>query len=123
MEEDSTVTGDLPAEDHTDTGVPRSYEARLTIVSGVEKGKFFKLPPGITILGRTDGDLTIDDPKISRKHAVLENLGPDVFYLKDLASSNGTYVNSKAITLTKISEGDTIRLGDTVLKFYISKLQ
>ena len=68
------------------------------------------------VLGRIlSADLRIDDPRVSRIHALLEVRG-DVILLTDLASSHGTYVNGEKIVESKVKIGDTIRLGFVELK-------
>lgn len=62
-------------------------------------------------IGRThDNDILINDFAISRTHAVVEIRG-EGYYLKDLGSSNGTYVNGKLIDDrgTLLEDGDTVR--------------
>src|SRR3989338_6421873 len=68
------------------------------------------------VLGRIlSADLRIDDPRVSRIHALLEVRGEGIL-LTDLASSHGTCVNGEKIVETKIKFGDVIRLGNIELK-------
>lgn len=120
MKEDSTVTKKVERNDWEKT-MPQSLEARLLVTEGKNKGSVYVVPMGATILGRTKGDIIFEDPKISRKHCLIEVLGSGVYYLKDLASSNGTFLNHSPVTVSKLEPGDLIRIGDTTLKFYISK--
>ena len=123
MADDTTEKeGIIKGQDH-DQYELKSIEARLIILTGQAKGTSFKLSSGVNIIGRTAGDIQIADPKISRKHAVVEILGPDVYYVKDLASSNGTLVNQKPITFTKLQSGDVLDIGDTVFKFYVTRTE
>ncbi|HPR64243.1 MAG TPA: tRNA pseudouridine(38-40) synthase TruA [Thermoanaerobaculia bacterium] len=119
MDDDSTQTGSVVAGDDHQGYTRKDLDIRLMVLQGEQKGKVYPLPFGITVIGRLEGEIKIPDSKISRKHAVLEILGPNIYYLKDLASSNGTFVNERAVTLTKLTPGDIIRVGDTVLKFYV----
>lgn len=62
-------------------------------------------------IGRTqDNDILINDFAISRAHAVVELRG-ESYYLKDLGSSNGTYVNGRLIDDrgTLLQDGDIVR--------------
>jgi class 3 adenylate cyclase len=67
------------------------------------------------VLGRGDADLVIDDPEISRRHALIRTRD-DRFEIDDLDSLNGTWVNGHRIRETaRLSPGDVIRLGKTVI--------
>jgi hypothetical protein len=62
-------------------------------------------------IGRTqENDILMNDFAISRSHAIVELRGED-YYLKDLGSSNGTYVNGKLIEDrgTLLRDGDAVR--------------
>lgn len=67
-----------------------------------------------TTLGR---ELGIQDPYVSRRHARIHAEGGD-FWLEDLASANGSYLNQRPVTAsTRLAEGDVITLGHTSLRF------
>ena len=68
-------------------------------------------------LGRDPGnDIILRDPKVSRHHAeiVFER---GFFVLHDLASANGTYVNSKRIRVAPLTHGARLRMGNTYGRF------
>jgi pSer/pThr/pTyr-binding forkhead associated (FHA) protein len=70
-----------------------------------------------TTLGRRPyNDIVIDNLAVSGEHAVLQMSGADVF-LEDLNSTNGTYVNGKAIKKQQLGNGDTIEIGKYKIKF------
>lgn len=61
-------------------------------------GERFRLR-GACSLGRTDAnDLTLADPKVSRRHAVIHPQGPGELWLADLGSRNGTFLNGTRVT-------------------------
>src|SRR5688572_26942010 len=63
------------------------------------------------VLGRIlSADLRIDDPRVSRIHALIEVRGGAIL-LTDLASSHGTWVNGQKIVETKVNFGDKIKIG------------
>lgn len=69
------------------------------------------------VVGREDAALTIDDPEISRKHAAIRPTG-DGFEIEDLGSRNGTHVNGSRIEgATRLGGGDSIKLGQSVIRF------
>jgi transcriptional regulator with AAA-type ATPase domain len=55
--------------------------------------------------------LMLDDRRVSRKHAVLTSDG----LLRDLGSTNGTYINGTRIDSQRLTVGDVFRVGDTLL--------
>ncbi len=67
-----------------------------------------------TIVGREGADVLVPDPEVSRRHALLREL-PSGPAIEDMGSRNGTFVNGVRIEeLTELSEGDEVRIGDTV---------
>ncbi len=70
-----------------------------------------------TTLGRRPyNDIVIDNLAVSGEHAVMQMSGADVF-LEDLNSTNGTYVNGKAIKKQQLHNGDTVEIGKYKIKF------
>ncbi len=72
------------------------------------------------VLGRSrDADLQVDDPNVSRQHAVLYWEG-DRVYVKDLGSTNGTLVNGRPITAGPVDAGDTLTVGNSKIIVRVS---
>jgi pSer/pThr/pTyr-binding forkhead associated (FHA) protein len=70
-----------------------------------------------TTLGRRPyNDIVIDNLAVSGEHAVIHMNGPEVV-LEDLNSTNGTYVNGKAIKKQALQNGDGIEVGKYKIKF------
>lgn len=70
-----------------------------------------------TTLGRRPyNDVVIDNLAVSGEHAALQMNGSEVV-LEDLNSTNGTYVNGKAIKKQSLQNGDTIEVGKYKIKF------
>jgi signal transduction histidine kinase len=90
----------------------------LAVIQGPEKGKRFELPDDEPqLIGRSSEALPTDDITVSRRHAELT---PDSgeWYIRDLESQNGTYVNGVRLTeRVKLRPGDQIRAGSTLLVF------
>ena len=77
------------------------------------------------VIGRTEGALLIPDPNISRKHAQISyDATLRAYFINDMNSSNGTYVNSKRIMpgqTIQLSNGMVIGLGPSItLRFDLS---
>jgi hypothetical protein len=69
-----------------------------------------------TIGRRPYNDIVIDNLAVSGEHAAVQMTGNDVF-LEDLSSTNGTYVNGKAIKKQALGDGDSIEVGKYKIKF------
>ncbi len=70
-----------------------------------------------TTLGRRPyNDIVIDNLAVSGEHAVLHMVGHDV-EIEDLGSTNGTYVNAKAVKRQDLRNGDTIEVGKYKIRF------
>jgi len=70
-----------------------------------------------TTLGRRPyNDIVIDNLAVSGEHAVIHMLEQDV-EIEDLGSTNGTYVNAKAVKRQELRNGDTIEVGKYKIRF------
>ncbi len=70
-----------------------------------------------TSLGRRPyNDIVIDNLAVSGEHAVLQLAGNDV-HLEDLNSTNGTYLNGKAVKKQLLQNGDTVEIGKYRIKY------
>ena len=63
--------------------------------------------------------LHLDDPNVSRIHAVLENQGDGTYQAIDLGSASGTYVNGEKISKSIVGDGDEMRFGETVVRLQV----
>ena len=63
------------------------------------------------LLGRskTQADLVLDDANVSRQHAAIERVG-DAWFLADLGSTNGCYVDGQRVSRRQIADGDVIEI-------------
>ena len=72
-----------------------------------------------TTLGRRPyNDIVIDNLAVSGEHAVLQMVGADVF-IEDLNSTNGTYINGKAIKKQLLTHNDTVEIGKYKIKYLL----
>lgn len=91
----------------------------LTVRSGPEPGKQYRLEGGAVHLGRHhSNNIVLASEDVSRHHARLIFTGAG-YAVEDLGSSNGTYVNDERIgALRPLADGDLIRLGSSVVLAY-----
>jgi pSer/pThr/pTyr-binding forkhead associated (FHA) protein len=74
-----------------------------------------------TTLGRRPyNDIVIDNLAVSGEHAVLQMVGGDVF-IEDLNSTNGTYINGKAIKKQLLVNSDIVEIGKYKIKFLLEE--
>jgi len=94
----------------------------LTVIQGKEMdfGKSFNFSKSNILIGRNkNNDIGIDDVKISKIHCeirVIKNTNIEQILIRDLNSTNGTYVNGERIDQRPVISGDKIGVGDTVLR-------
>jgi len=92
--------------------------AFLRVVSGAKTGQLWELPESKAVLGwHPDCLIEINTPGASRHHAQIVFHG-NAFFVEDLHSRNGTFVNDRQIQLReKLNDGDHIRIAEFVFKF------
>jgi len=74
-----------------------------------------------TTLGRRPyNDIVIDNLAVSGEHAVLQMVGQDVF-IEDLNSTNGTYINGKAVKKQLLAHNDTVEIGKYKIKYLVEE--
>ena len=109
--------------DKTQTLVDRSQKplvlkkVRLVVVKGSDEGRTVTLQkPAVAIGTLGESDLILTDPTVSRKHAVVEEKA-DGYVIRDLGSTNGTFLDGVRIREGYLSPGSVIRLGKTEIAF------
>lgn len=88
----------------------KSVEAELVIVFGGTQTYYALAKPVVTIGRRPDRDVVIAEPHVSRNHAQIEQRGSE-YFLVDLGSSHGTFVNGQVAQQHCLHGGDRIELG------------
>ncbi|HET6898721.1 MAG TPA: FHA domain-containing protein, partial [Vicinamibacteria bacterium] len=74
-----------------------------------------EFPGSVATVGRDpSSDLVLNDPKCSRRHAVIED-SADGITIRDSGSANGVLVNGKKTERSRLREGDVVKLGDVVV--------
>ena len=92
-------------------------EVRLIRADGPAKGQAFSVLKSPVLIGRKEGDMIIHDGRVSSKHAQLDVAGPRIYTLKDLASTNGTTVNDRPISVGHLQDGDVVSFGGVQFEF------
>ncbi len=94
---------------------PAPPAARLSLVL---EGHHYEVDKDRYVVGRGGpaSDLAIDDPGVSRQHAVIEHAG-GAYYLVDMGSTNGIEYEGERIARKAIAHGDRFRIGDHEIEF------
>ena len=94
-------------------------QALLLVKRGPNAGSTFLLAQAATTIGRDVGsDVFLDDVTVSRAHAVLEREDGGGWFVRDMGSLNGTYVNGEAVERTILATGDEVQIGMFKLTFF-----
>jgi serine/threonine protein kinase len=87
------------------------------VVNGLEAGVTRPFSEErITIGRREDNHLVLDEDNISRQHVAFERRDDEEYYVVDLGSANGTYVNDERVENARLHHGDRVRIGNYVLQ-------
>ncbi|MBI3621481.1 MAG: FHA domain-containing protein [Nitrospirae bacterium] len=89
------------------------------VIGGKLTGMRIELTRTKMFIGRTKGDVIIDDTKISREHGSIE-WTPEGFLYIDLGSTNGSFVNQLPVTSQLLKANDVLRLGEAELQLHVN---
>jgi hypothetical protein len=94
----------------------RDAHFSLRMVKGVPPDRVYSIE-GATRVGRGDeSEIVLVDPSVSRAHAVVEIDGAQPV-VRDLGSTNGTFVNGRRVSVEALRDGDELLFGNTRMRF------
>ncbi|MBN1659495.1 MAG: protein kinase [Anaerolineae bacterium] len=96
-----------------------SAMAWLLVLNGPQRGRQLRLADAVTVGRAETSDIVLPDAAASRRHAQVRLAG-ERFYIDDLGSSNGTFVNGLGIPMVQpvqLRDRDEIRMGNTTMLF------
>ena len=99
--------------------LPTDKKYSLAALQGKASGRIFTISKSRTTIGRAGSDIALDDPECSRQHAVLEIQGSRNI-IRDLDSTNGTFVDGQRKDLAELENHSEFRVGDHVLMLIIT---
>jgi pSer/pThr/pTyr-binding forkhead associated (FHA) protein len=115
LEQEEEATDDLSAP----YGDLESGQALLVVKRGPNAGSKFLIDKEITGAGRyPESDIFLDDVTVSRRHAEIRREDGH-FFVKDLGSLNGTYVNLQRVEEAELADGDELQIGKFKLTFFM----
>jgi VWFA-related protein len=100
----------------TSVGASSGAIHSLTVMNGRQSGQQVQVQEFGVLIGRTEGQLILQDETVSRRHARIyfEN---GKYNIEDFNSTNGTFVNGRRISASSVNPGDIIRVGNIELQF------
>ena len=102
--------------------LPKDKRFSLAVIQGAATGQIFQITKTRTTVGRSGADVNLDDPEASRQHAALEILG-ETAVLRDLGSTNGTFIDIDRIEQHQITNQMEFRIGSHVLMFIVTEVE
>ena len=91
-------------------------DACMVVIYGANLGHKYELAEPVLMGRGEECDIVLTADSVSRKHAIVEPR-IDGTRLRDLASTNGTYVNDEPVHECMLRHGDLVKVGDTIYKF------
>jgi len=103
------------------TKLAEHLNPRLVAINGSKKGTTFPLTADQITIGRESASVvSLNHASVSRRHCVIEREG-DNFKIRDLGSSNGTFVNGQPVHDKVLNHADQVRIGSIALLFLIEE--
>ncbi|MCK5057562.1 MAG: zinc-ribbon domain-containing protein [Candidatus Aminicenantes bacterium] len=94
--------------------LPEDLKISIAVIKGARAGYIYHLDKPYVLIGRGKVDLIIPDKEISRKHLAIEVRNDKVF-LRDLGSTNGTFIDGEKASITEIHDQTELKIGQTTL--------
>ena len=110
----SLASPEAAGDDLARVALPAAWEISLDVLEGPLAGSSCPIRRSRVLIGR-NVDVSLEDPRVSRRHASLEVYGSTCVLIKDLGSTNGTFVNGRRVQAVELQDGDRILLGGTTL--------
>ena len=93
-------------------------QGSLILAGALPGNEPLRLTEAKTVVGRESADIVIDDPALSSRHFEIEARGSE-FFIRDLDSSNGTFLNGRKIRASQLTSSDKIQAGETKFTFIV----
>jgi pSer/pThr/pTyr-binding forkhead associated (FHA) protein len=97
-----------------DAGAWKNRVPSLSVIRGPDQGIHLRIKKDEMVIGREDADLVLTDPAVSKWHCRVFK-EKNRYYVEDLGSRNGTFVNQKRTQRAELNHLDEIELGQSLL--------
>jgi hypothetical protein len=101
--------------------LPEHKSIMISVIQGMSRGVECDMTVPLVTIGRLRGgaDIEIDDPKVSRLHCAIE-VKNDSVLLRDLRSTNGTFLGEKRVLAARLNESAEFRIGETKIRVQVA---
>ena len=101
--------------------LPEHKSIQISVIQGQSRGVERDMTVPLVTIGRLRGgaDIEVDDPKVSRLHCAIE-VKNDSVLLRDLRSTNGTYIGEKRVLAARLNECAEFRIGETKIRVAVA---
>lgn len=100
--------------------LPPDKKLSLAVLEGPDSGSIFKIEKPSVTIGRAEADFILNDGEASRQHATIEIKG-EKYLIKDLNSTNGTFVEGRKIREADLDNQSEFRIGSSTLMFIVTE--
>jgi len=100
--------------------IPAGKHISLAVLQGPDQGTIYPITKAVVVIGRSDSDIVVNDSEVSRRHAQVEVKGSSII-LRDLKSTNGTYLNEQHVTASEIEGNTEFRVGGTTFMLIVTE--
>ena len=121
LEVDANLVAARPQAHEGNPNIGPGQRLSLAVLQGKNAGTIFPIANPRVVLGRSGADIVLDDAEVSRQHASLEVYGSRIV-LKDLGSTNGTFVDENKISQTEVENRSEFRVGGTRLMLIVTQV-
>ena len=97
-----------------DLRLPPGKSIALSVIAGPARGLVYPVQKPRIVMGRADADIVINDKEISRWHCSIE-IKDDVIRLRDLESTNGTFLADERVRVAELKHLSEFRIGTSIL--------
>ncbi len=101
-------------EENLDLRLPVGKSIALSVIAGPARGLVYPVLKPRVVMGRADADIVINDKEISRWHCALE-VKDDVIRLRDLESTNGTFLADERVRVAELKHLSEFRIGASIV--------
>ena len=97
-----------------DLRLPAGKSIALSVIAGPARGMVYPVEKPRVVIGRADADIVINDKEISRWQCAIE-IKDDVIRLRDLESTNGTFLADERVRVAELKHLSEFRIGTSIV--------